>query len=501
MLMLYQPEKYKVFLGKGKSLGFCTIWNEAESVFNKSKILQEKVAILGTLYSRQGINIIFRNLALNPQIRKIFIWGNGALSNTQFGVMGKSLIEKIWNNGIDDDGMIKGTKFKLEKEINVDVLKKIIANVEMIDISNLSFEEVEEYFKKIDAAGTPYMEPVEFPETVLEKVETFPSEEVGWLARGNTILETWLKVVERIMRYGLIKGTQYGYQQRELIGATWVISDEDPDNMDLSLALDWPEELRKVVGAIEKDIKEYYSVFLSPEPPVGISYTYGNRLMNYPIGDKKLDQIEEVIIKQFRDSPDSRRAVATTLVPSIDAFSKEPPCITQLQALQSKGKLHFLATVRSHDIFKAAIPNAFGLRILQKKVSEKLGFELGQLQITSQSAHIYEQDWNNAYQLVKCAFWERTPSLIFDENSQSDPRGYMVIKLENNKIIVDFCGPQGENLMNFEGKTAKEIMKKIAQLDILNRTDHLLDIGAELQKAEIALIKGLNYCQDKNLDF
>lgn len=223
--------------------------------------------------------------------------------------------------------------------------------------------------------------------------------------------------------------------------------------------------------------------------------------MNYPIGDKKLDQIEEVIIKQFKDSPDSRRAVATTLVPSIDAFSKEPPCITQLQALQSRGKLHFLATVRSHDIFKAAIPNAFGLRILQKKVSEKLGFELGQLQITSQSAHIYEQDWNNAYQLIKCAFWEKTPSLIFDENSQSDPRGYMIIKLENNKITVDFYGPQGENLMNFEGKTAKEIMKKIAQLDILGGPDHLLDIGAELQKAEIALSNNLEYNQDKPLNF
>ena len=32
---------------------------------------EEKTAILGTLYSRSGVNIILRNLALNPQIRKI----------------------------------------------------------------------------------------------------------------------------------------------------------------------------------------------------------------------------------------------------------------------------------------------------------------------------------------------------------------------------------------------------------------------------------------------
>ncbi len=501
MVSLYQPEKYKVFLGNGKSIGFCTVWNEAEAVFNKSKILQEKTAILGTLYSRSGVNIVLRNLALNPQIRKIILWGNGGLSNTQFGIMGSSLIKKIWQDGIESDGTVKGTQFKIEKEIDLKILNKIISNVEIFDASDMSIEEVEKYAAGIDIECISYMDPVKFPEAVLEKIETFPSEEVGWLVRGDFILEAWLRVVERIMRYGLIKGTQYGYQQRELIGVTWVISGEDPDNPDLSFGTDWPEELKKVIGAIKEDIKEYFSVFLSPEPPAGISYTYGNRLMNYPLNNRKLNQIEEIIVKQLKDSPDSRRAIATTLVPEIDAFSKEPPCITQLQALQSRGKLHFLATVRSHDIFKAAIPNAFGLRILQKRVSEKLGFELGQLQITSQSAHIYEQDWDNAYKLMKCVFWEREPNLTFDPNTQKDPRGYMIINIKDGKINVVFQGLQGEELMNFEGGNAKEIIKKIAQLEILSRSDHLLDIGAELQKAEIALKQGLIYNQDKSLNF
>ena len=160
-----------------------------------------------------------------------------------------------------------------------------------------------------------------------------------------------------------------------------------------------------------------------------------------------------------------------------------------------------MATVRSHDIFKAAIPNAFGLRILQKRVSEKLGFELGQLQITSQSAHIYEQDWDNAYKLMKCVFWEREPNLTFDPNTQKDPRGYMIINIKDGKINVVFQGLQGEELMNFEGGNAKKIIKKIAQLELLSRSDHLLDIGAELQKAEIALNQKLKYNQDKAIEF
>ena len=180
-------------------------------------------------------------MALNPQIRKLFIWGNGGLSNTQFGLMGKSLIEKLWKDGVENDGTIKGTKFKLEKEIDIEILRKIISNVELIDISNLSFEEAEKHLGNMEEINAPYMKPVKFLEAVLEKIETFPSEEVGWLARGNTILETWLRVVERIMRYGLIKGTQYGYQQRELIGVTWVINNENPDEPDLSSVSDWPE--------------------------------------------------------------------------------------------------------------------------------------------------------------------------------------------------------------------------------------------------------------------
>ncbi len=74
---LYQPEKYKVYLGKGRGIGFCTVWNEPKTIFNKSKIIRDNSVMLGTLYSRQGVSIILRNLALNPQIRTVYLWGNG----------------------------------------------------------------------------------------------------------------------------------------------------------------------------------------------------------------------------------------------------------------------------------------------------------------------------------------------------------------------------------------------------------------------------------------
>ena len=509
MPTLYQPEKYRVHVGGGTSLGFCTAWNEPELIFKRYEGIRNNTALLGTLYSRQGVSVILRNLALNPEIRKVYLWANGSLSNTEFGKSGWTLLKAVWENGVEADGTVKGTKFKIEKEIAAEVVEKIRTSVELLDMSAESLDDLEE--KLTDAPkAEPYMEPVSFPDAVAEKVDVFPSEEVGFLIRGTTVLSAWLRVIDRIMRYGTIKGTQYGMKQRELIGVTWVVSNEDPTRPDLSLASDWPEELRDLTGTTEKAITQYHAVFLSPDPPTGVAYTYGNRLMKYPIEPLRdsqagpsatFDQIKDVIIKQLKDSPDSRRAVATTMVPAIDKDSKEPPCITQIQGIQSGGKLHFLVTNRSHDIMKAAIPNAFGLRMLQKTVADELGFALGKLQITSQSAHIYEGDWEQALKLVRCAFWERTPSLVFDPTTSADPRGMVVITLEAPEIVATVQSFEGAELAKIRGRSAAEVGLKIAHLDLLSRADHYFDIGLQLSRAEIALAKKITFHQDKPLIF
>lgn len=494
---LYQPDKYKVFLGEGRSVGFCTVWNEPERAIRECPELLKRSAIIGTLYSRQGVNVILRNLALNPQIRNLYLWDHGSLSCSPFGVSGKEVLMKIWENGINDKREIPGTDFKLEKEIDHSVVNSIRENVALKKVSEPDLNSTVKQFTEENSA--PYMEPIRFADAVPEVIEIFPSEKVGFLVRGKNVVNVWLRVLDRIMRYGTIKGTQYGTQQRELIGVTWVIEAEDPDSPKMDV--DWPESLRQTIGLNQDAINHYRSVFLSAEAPEGVSYTYGNRLMRYPSADGPIDQIEEVILKELRSSPDTRRGIATTIVPPIDKDSKEPPCITQIQVLQNNGKLHLLVTVRSHDIFKAAIPNAFGLRALQARLVKEAGFEMGYLQITSQSAHVYESDWADAKKLVRCAIWEREPSTFFDPTTSADPRGLFVISTKDNVISAYFKTPSGDDLMVISGKTAREVGVKIANLELINQSDHLLDIGSELQKAEIAISQGLAYTQDKPLPF
>jgi thymidylate synthase (methanogen type) len=301
------------------------------------------------------------------------------------------------------------------------------------------------------------------------------------------------------MRYGTVKGTQYGGQQKELVGVTWVIHEEDPSN--LRLPTDWPKELQETVGATQAAIDEYHQVFLSPNKPGGVSYTYGNRLMRYPVPEGSrpwVDQVAESLVANLKKSPDSRRAVATTLVPWIDTYSDEPPCITQVQAIQSNHKLHLLVVARSHDIFKAAVPNAFGLRLLQTRIAHETGFELGVLQITSQSAHIYEGDWENANKLAACAFWQRPVQKMYDA-AQADPRGIFIIRLQDKKIKIDFNSLTGEPLLQFEGVSADRLGLQIAQHELISQSGHALDIGIQLARAEIALKKGIAFTQDRPL--
>ncbi len=488
---LHHPEKYNVHLGTG-AVGFCTVWNEPKAVLRQAPRLLEKAAIVGTLYSAQGVNVIIRNLALNPHIRRLYVWGHGHLSQTKFGIMGIGIFRKLWAEGPRPDGSVSGTSFRLEREIDLNVLQHMRQHVELVDVSTADLAGA---VATVESTATePYMKPMRFPDAVSSTPDTFPSEQVGWLIHGHGIIDAWLHVVERIMRYGTVKGTQYGSQQKELIGATWVVRDEDPAN--ICLPTDWPEELREVTGATKDAIHEYHDVFLSADKPPGVSYTYGNRLQRYPRPDGgTIDQIVESVIQNLRASPDTRRAVATTIVPWIDATSDEPPCITQVQAIQSHGALHFLVTVRSHDIFKAAIPNAFGLRMLQGRIAGETGFTLGALQITSQSAHIYETDWENAKKLAACAFWEAPVRPLNAEDT--DPRGLFLIRVHEGKILVEFNGTDGTPLLSFEGTNADRLAQELSKHDLMSQTSHALDIGVQLARAEVALKQGLPFTQDR----
>lgn len=138
------------------------------------------------------------------------------------------------------------------------------------------------------------------------------------------------------------------------------------------------------------------------------SYTYGNRLTDYPIpytkyltnnimysGDgninRGLNQIKDSIIDRLNSNPGSRRAIAITWWPLHDIDNPEPPCLQLIQAQIHQNKLNILATFRSNDMLSAWGMNALTLSDLQDHIINSLTFNVspGYIETTSNNAHIY----------------------------------------------------------------------------------------------------------------
>jgi len=492
---LYLKDKYQVWEGEGKGVGFCTIWSDPESIFNQQPQLKQKTALVGTLYSPEGVNIILRNLSLNTDITKLILWGKGELSKTNYGCRGSQAIKKIWES---EGGSLANFDFKFHDEFDFKVIKKVINNVDLVDWSDLSLEEVTEKLTKLPQGKDEYMKPVSFPEHQPQSGQVLPSEQIGFLVRGQTVVDTWLKAVDHVMRYGLVKKTEYGNKQREAANLTWVVEKE---NIGQPYIPDWDQSVLNKIGLDEKSLDEYFQVFLSDHLPEGTTYTYGQRLRNYPAGG--VDQVKE-IIDHLNKSPITRRAVATTLYPPDDKQASSPPCVNEVQFLKINERLAMFVYVRSHDLFKAAIPNAFGLLALQEYVCGNTNMETGPLTINSISAHVYEEDWEEVLDLLKCQVWEREPNLAFNSEEDGDPRGNVLVKVQNKNIVVNHLTPRGAVLAEYKvdgekPKAALKMAQVLIQHRVISQIGHALDIGEQLGRAEDAIKLGLKFEQDKQL--
>lgn len=482
---LYKAEKYKIIKGPETPLALCTCWFDSFNVLNLYPQIQQNINITGTLYSKEGVSIILRNLALNPNIRYLFVWNNTPLSKTSFGIAGYNLLKSVWDN--------PEIAFKdVHKEIDLGIIKKITQNVSLIDLGHLEFSSAIDFILNFSIINSnKYMEITEFPEPKRDSSKPLSSERVGFSVRGKFIYSSWLNAIDRIIRYGNIKNTEYGNMQRELQNVNWNITNED---LESPFIPGLPEEVLKIIGLNQESLNQYKETLLNINIPEGTSYTYGARLGNY--GANHFNQVD-FIIEKLKESMITRRAIATTIMPEFDSGQKSPPCLSLVQVLSdTDGKLNFFATFRSHDLFKAAIPNAYGLLNLQEFICENVGMERGILSINSISAHIYEEDWENAMNILKCQKWEDIKTR-FDENEDIDERGIVKVSIEEGEIVLELSDFSGDQVFKISSKSGRELAMKLAKLHLLSKTDHYVDITIELTKAEVCLNTGQDYIQDR----
>lgn len=463
------------------------------------KLDPSEYAVIGQLYSpTRGINFLVRNLLANPHVR--FLTVLNATREDRNARACDCLIDFFkqgFRAGTSDTGrpcwvVHSDIPGYIDPEVDAEALELLRQVIEWREAGSIAeaVALVQEFARRspLPAWGDrrEFLQPQAIP-TLL------PGQRYGHRIEGKTIAETWVKMIHRIKTTGTIRPTPHDSQWQELIDLMAIVTDEPEDFY-------FPEP--NYLPCDRAFIQHYMAQILDDAPQrEGVKYTYGQRLRSW-FG---VDQIRQVIGKLAAD-PDSARAVMTLWDVNDHTASDSPPCLNHIWVRIVEGELSLTATFRSNDIFSAWVANAMGLRALQHHIAEELQhawaahprpLHLGPLITISQSAHIYDDCWENADRLIATQY-----ARIHQQRDYADPSGSFVITLHNGEIQVEQMTPgSGETVGCYSGKTATQLYQQIAAACPALQVEHALYLGAELKKAEIALSLGQpeRFEQDKPL--
>src|SRR3989344_4481161 len=433
----------------------CTLWSPRENFARKNLDgLMNKITCVGNLYSVFGIGIMIRNCLANPNIRKLIV------SGTELGAA-LSVLKKL---SAFDSSLLKILfleRWHLERFL------------EQVEIVYLNSQEIADFISNsnLDTIKKISFEPLIIP-LPEPKATVFPSSQTGHLIRVATIKEGYSALLKEIRFFGHITGQDSeGHRRQELWELNMVITAQNP--YDFS-SIPHPEYE-------ENNIKKYCEDFWNGTEPADLAYRYGH-IIRYGFGDQV-----EAVIKAFKDKAETFRTVISLWNPVVingSITATDPPCICTIHPRIIGNYLHQWAYIRTNDMFSGWPLNAAALRYFQFRLLKQLrvklnrpDLQLGELGVTSGSAHLYERDWLRVDTMIKDN--ERVSKF------NSDPKGNFEIAINGNEIIVRHFSPEGALLQVFKGTSAEKLAIQI--FPFISQIKHALYLGQELRKVESEL--------------
>lgn len=443
-------------------VGICTLWTPCEH-FTQA-LDPRSYAVVGNLYSRAGIGLLIRNVLARPSLRHLVLCGvdlTGTGADLALLLTEDQKRHPLWRALVEDGLPVRALEAFRRRVVLYDLRGERHPNW----VARLLGA-----FPALAPRGRPL-----FYRRVVPEIDTFPAEPSGFVFRAPTVASVWLQAVAAVLRFGAVTPTEWGSRQRELLNVQLVVKAERSAS----------PQLPSWVGVSSEQLDAYAASLIDNVEPLPGSYSYGQRLRTNGGRDQLAAAIEN--LRRFGDS---RRAVAVLWDPVHDADSPQPPCITTIQFRVRDGQLHLTAHLRSSDLFRAWPLNALGLCRLQSHVAKELGAAPGTLTTISVSAHIYEDSWAEAAQLVR----DTRSSLPAARRSERDPRGSFAIRLEPPEIVIEHYSPAGQLLAMHSGGSAPELERHIEPF--VSLPAHALYLGRQLALAETALHRGEPYVQD-----
>ena len=482
----YKPNQ--LLCGHGQT-ALITGWTVRQAI--AKQLTPEDYAVIGNLYSpTRGISPLIRNLLANPHVRYLVILdATREDKNAGGGQCLFDFFEQGFRAGKTDTGrgcwIINSTVTGyIDPEIPADVLEKLRTSIQY-----KSFKSSKEAIALVKELATKpslksWGEALLFPQA--ESIPTvLPGPRYGHRIEGKTIAETWVKILHRIKTTGTIRPTGYDGKWQELIDLVAVVTDEPKEFY-------FPEP--NFLPIDSAFIQDYIPQILEDAPYTeGVKYTYGQRLRSW-FGR---DQIEQVILKLIGEIDAASGVMSLWDVK--DHEKGGSPCLNHLWARVVDNELSLTATLRSNDMFAAWPANAMGLRALQQHIRDQIAqrseynLTMGPLITISQSAHIYDDTWENVDKLIATQYDQ-----IMRQRDYFDPSGNFLIELQNGEITVQqTTAGSGEVVACYAGKNPLKLIREICAATPAIQPDHIGYLGIELQKAAEALKQGTIYTQDQ----
>ena len=229
---------------------------------------------------------------------------------------------------------------------------------------------------------------------------------------ADSIVEAWIKAVATVYHKGVDIPTEHKNNARTLV---------DPLVVHINKPWTQPQVCDDISPIKSHIIRDYCKKFLEVSN-TGHTYTYPNRLFDFPMYSSGLDEDGEFysedigdgdgegfdqishIIQELTKSRISRRQIAHTWNPEVDAFMEHCPCLQDVQFSILFDKLRMVAHFRSNDMLDASLSNNNGLHTLQRYVANSLGVECGYIEVYSAFPHIYENRLDDAKKVLAGAY-------------------------------------------------------------------------------------------------
>jgi len=507
------------------------LWTMRDAVI--PKLDKGNLAIATNFYTPAGLEGMIRNILGNPCIRYVIMLGEEYSSQSKADTISDrtsaNAIRAFFGKGINSERKLAGfeTAIHIDRNIPLGMINAVREHVKLIDLNRqmpgASLDE------KI-AEANRLLATLERKEPFLEKPATFgyePAEEPLPFEGGpivvheSTIPRAWMEMIYNIYRYGRenLMNANTDRWVKEINNMVVVV--HDPQDMDLSFN-------PFLVPLTREKIEAYKQEILAAELPKGKAYTYGNKLRayHYPSAEEvkglvgsreykdfefgrgphldanvryhnstcEINQIQDIIDVLKRDVY-SKACVAITWHAQEELMRKHKssPCLVFLQAVVQDERLNLTVFFRSHDMVQGWPENAYGCAAMQKEIADGIGVKPGLLVVMSGSGQIYRHYYKQVEEMLQ--------KFRKAEDAFGDRRGNFVVEVEGGNIVARLVHPHtGKILDMFVGSTPKEVYKQIDFRVHQLKPDHAMYLGAELQKAELALRHGKPYEQDREIE-